>query len=97
MKTTKQSLYTFICGIYTILFLIIGCDLPPNAQLENPALTCLHTIFLREHNRKASELLSLDESLSDEILYQEARRYIIAHIQQITYFEYLPMLLGRNR
>ena len=43
---------------------------------ENPGLSSLHTIFVREHNRIAGTLAALDRSLSDEELYQRARRYM---------------------
>ena len=61
---------------------------------ENVALTSLHTLWVREHNRIATELASEDPSLSDEELYQQARSQVIAQIQAITYNEYLPALIG---
>ena len=42
---------------------------------ENPGLSSLHTVFVREHNRIAGALAALDATLSDEELYQRTRRY----------------------
>ena len=42
---------------------------------ENPGLSALHTIFVREHNRIATALLRY----SDEDLYQMTRRYSIMY------------------
>jgi len=61
---------------------------------ENPALTTLHTIFVREHNRRCDELLLTSPFMPDEQLYQSARRWVGSLMQHITYHEFLPALLG---
>ncbi|XP_017874355.1 PREDICTED: chorion peroxidase [Drosophila arizonae] len=58
------------------------------------SLITLHIVFAREHNRIASILAKLNPSASDEWLYQETRRIVIAEIQHITYNEFLPALIG---
>ncbi len=59
---------------------------------ENTLLTAFHTLFVREHNRLCDELQSDNPAWTDEKLYQEARRRVIAHIQAITYEEWLPAM-----
>lgn len=61
---------------------------------ENVALTAMHTLFVREHNRLCDEFAAAYPTLNDEELYQKARNYVAALIQVITYNEYLPALLG---
>lgn len=63
---------------------------------EQPELTVLHTIWMRQHNKLATELARLNSGWNDEVLYQEARRILAAQMQHITYNEYLPIVLGRN-
>lgn len=63
---------------------------------ENVALTAIHTLFLREHNRIAVLLKVKNPSWSDEMLYQETRRRVIAIVESITVYEYLPAIIGEQ-
>ncbi|MEL6554066.1 MAG: peroxidase family protein [Cyanobacteria bacterium J06621_11] len=63
---------------------------------ENIGLAAMHTVFVREHNRLADEISAVNPDLSGEEIYQRARKLIAAQIQQITYSEYLPLLIGDN-
>ncbi|MFO0976044.1 MAG: peroxidase family protein [Planctomycetaceae bacterium] len=63
---------------------------------ENPELTALQTLFVREHNYQADRIAKANPTLSDEEVYQQARAIVIAEIQVITYNEWLPSLLGQG-
>jgi peroxidase len=56
---------------------------------ENIALTMMHTLFAREHNRVVG---ALPNWLSAEEKFQVARRVVGAEIQRITYTEFLPAM-----
>ncbi len=75
--------------------LFIAGDIRAN---EHAVLTCMHTLFVREHNRLCGEILACHPQLygHDETIYQEARRIVGGIIQSITYHEFLPLLLGEN-
>jgi hypothetical protein len=63
---------------------------------ENPALTALHTLFLREHNAQVERLALTDPTLDGDALYERARAIVAAEVAHITYAEFLPHLLGRD-
>lgn len=62
-----------------------------NEQVE---LAVMHTVWMREHNRVAGWLQFLNPAWSDEAVFQEARRVVVAEMQHITYNEFLPIVLG---
>ena len=61
---------------------------------ENPSLTALQTLFVREHNFQVDRLHAADPCLDGDTLYQTARAIVTAEIANITYSEFLPHLLG---
>ena len=61
---------------------------------EQPGLTSLHTILVRQHNTIARSLAAAQPAWSQEKVYQEARRIVIAILQHITFAEFLPRILG---
>ena len=69
--------------------LFLAGDIRANEQI---ALTAMHTLFVREHNRLAEELAEKNPSLNDEEIYQIVRKIVGAQIQVITYKEFLPLL-----
>lgn len=61
---------------------------------QHPALTALHVLLVRNHNRHAQALARRHPNWNDEYVFQEARRLNIAEYQMITYAEYLPIVFG---
>ncbi|XP_063226518.1 peroxidase-like [Bacillus rossius redtenbacheri] len=75
-----------------------ACYLTGDTRMnQNPQLTILQVILLREHNRVSGHLQQLNPHWDDERLYQEARRIVIAEHQHISYYEWLPLILGEHR
>lgn len=75
--------------------LFIAGDIRAN---EVTTLACMHTLFMREHNKLCDEIVADDPDMAgeDEKVYQKARRIVGALMQVITYEEFLPALLGDN-
>lgn len=63
---------------------------------EQPTLTVMHTIWVREHNRMASQLEKLNPHWDDDRIYHETRHIVAAKIQNILVSEYLPLLVGKE-
>ena len=61
---------------------------------ENVGLTSIHALFVREHNRLATHIKNREAGLTDEEIYQWARKVVGAEMQAITYREFLPALMG---
>ncbi|XP_036451123.1 LOW QUALITY PROTEIN: eosinophil peroxidase-like [Colossoma macropomum] len=61
---------------------------------ENIALTSIHTLFVREHNRLARALRILNPQWSSETLYQEARKIMGAYHQILVFRNYLRHIVG---
>ncbi|XP_035989820.1 eosinophil peroxidase isoform X5 [Fundulus heteroclitus] len=61
---------------------------------ENIALTSIHTLFMREHNRLARQLKRLNPHWDSETLYQEARKIMGAYTQLFVFRDYLPHIVG---
>jgi len=71
--------------------LFLAGDVRANEQV---ALTAMHTLFMREHNRLAVELAAQHPDWDGDQIYQKARQLVGAQMQVITYHEFLPALLG---
>ena len=85
-----------------------GCSIANPRKLESSKLyftgnvrcnavapiLALHTIFLREHNRICDEYALRFPSWSDQKLFEKARAMVVAHLQKIAFYEYLPLLTG---
>src|SRR5215212_7169202 len=63
---------------------------------ENPDLTALQTLFLREHNFQVDRLHNEHPGWNGDKLYETAKAITTAEMVNITYSEFLPHLLGKD-
>ncbi|XP_053386612.1 peroxidase-like protein isoform X2 [Mercenaria mercenaria] len=61
---------------------------------EVPTLTSYHFLFVKEHNRIADTIKEFYET--DETIFQETRRILIAIMQKIVYDEFLPSFFSQK-
>ena len=104
-QTTADLLREFSGGELTtsvvqdkLLPVIDGARLAGDVRAqEQPGLTSMHTLWMREHNRIAKEKAASNPNLSDEEVFQESRKRVIAQLQHIAYSEWLPKILGNDK
>jgi peroxidase len=63
---------------------------------ENSALTAMHTIWAKEHNRIADDLKSQHPDWSIEEVFETAKIKVEALMQHIVFDEWLPLLVGNE-
>ncbi|XP_066998293.1 dual oxidase [Anabrus simplex] len=63
---------------------------------QNPALLAFGILFFRWHNVVAKRVQAQHPNWPDEEVFQHTRRIVIATLQNIIAYEYLPAFLGEN-
>lgn len=63
---------------------------------EQPTLTTMHTLYVRDHNRLAEQLAAINPHWDDDRIYHETRHIEAAIVQHLLINEYLPLLIGRD-
>ncbi|KAL3866800.1 hypothetical protein ACJMK2_044068 [Sinanodonta woodiana] len=63
---------------------------------ENPFILAFGVLWFRWHNYIANEIASKNRALTDEEVFNEARKFVIAHYQKIVMYDWLPTWLGLN-
>lgn len=63
---------------------------------EQPTLTALHTLYVRDHNRVAAKLATINPHWDDDRIYHETRHIQAAIAQHLVMSEYLPLLIGHE-
>ncbi|XP_026757851.2 peroxidasin [Galleria mellonella] len=69
----------------------VAGDIRANEQI---GLAAMHTIWMREHNRLASQLKAINPFWDGDKVYHEARKIVGAEMQLITYEDWLPIVIG---
>ncbi|CAN8025602.1 unnamed protein product [Ixodes persulcatus] len=83
-----------------------GCSVPSKDKIcftsgdgrvnQSPGLTVIQTLFMRQHNRIAKMLRSVNKGWNDERLFQVSKRIVESQFQHVVYGEWLPTFAGRD-
>ncbi|XP_059143765.1 dual oxidase 1-like [Physella acuta] len=63
---------------------------------ENPALLALSVMFYRYHNKVVDKILEHRANLTNDEVFEQARRRVIATMQKIIVYDWLPKLIGHS-
>uniref|UniRef100_A0A1I7XQ64 Animal hem peroxidase n=1 Tax=Heterorhabditis bacteriophora TaxID=37862 RepID=A0A1I7XQ64_HETBA len=63
---------------------------------ENPGLLSFGLVLYRWHNIQAHRYQKLNPDWTDEEVFQAARRWVIAALQKIILYDFVPALLGEK-
>jgi peroxidase len=63
---------------------------------ENPDLTALQTLFMREHNFQADQLHAQHPDWTPDQVFENARAINIGEYEHIVFDEFLPKLVGKH-
>lgn len=77
---------------YNFYILVLG---DPRTN-QNPAILTLAILFMRWHNALAKRIKQKNPQMSDEDVFQKARRLVIASMQNVFVYEFLPAFLGKE-
>lgn len=81
--------------IYLIFFFFSGTICAGDFRFaQTPPLACMHSLFYNMHNVVVKHLKRLNRHWCTNKLLWESRRITIACYQHITYYEWLPLVLG---
>jgi plastocyanin len=102
---TGDTIRTFVGGLICLNCSIPGSVVPNNVgpwapagdsrTNKSPSVYAIALVFRREHNRLAKEFAIAHPDWSDEQLYQESRRWVVAFWQKIVTREYLATEAGQ--
>jgi len=63
---------------------------------QNPALLSFALLFFKWHNVVASRVQAQNPNWPDEEVYERTRRIVVATLQNVIAYEYLPAFLGKE-
>jgi peroxidase len=63
---------------------------------ENPVLSSMHTLWVREHNTWADYFAERNPEWDGDKVFNAARAVVTAEYQRITFEEFLPLVVGKD-